>query len=232
MKHKEMIKLIKSGKLSRRQMMSVMASVGVGVTASSMFSQTAAASSVNLKILEWNGYEFPQYHPEYAAKYGGEPAVTYFAETEDAYQKMRAGFKVDLVHPCTAEVAQFKDAGLIKPIETNRIERWDEIIPSLLDVKGVRIDGQYWFVPWDWGYSTVAFNPDTMKESNPTYEMFVDPKYKGKTSLTSQIGINILIAGVIGGWKKPLDPTDAEMAMAPDIFTRMLENAQIGRAHV
>jgi len=156
MKHKEMIELIKSGKLSRRQVMSVLASVGVGVTATGMLPRGAAANSVNLKLLEWNGYEYPQYHPEYAAEYGGEPEVTFFAETEDAYQKMRAGFKVDLVHPCTGEVAQFKDAGLIKPVDTSRIARWDDIIPALLEVKGVRIDGQYWFAPWDWGYSPAA----------------------------------------------------------------------------
>lgn len=226
MKHKEMIELIRSGKLSRRQMISVMASVGVGVTASSMMPRGAAANSVNLKLLEWNGYESPQFHPEYAAKYGGEPKSTFFAETEDAYQKMRAGFKVDLVHPCTGEVAQFKDAGLIKPIETDRIERWGDIIPALLEVKGVRIDGQFWFAPWDWGYSTVGFNPETMHEDNPTFDMFINPKYKGKTSLTSQIGVNILIAGVIGKWAKPLDPTEAEMEMAPEIFTKMLENAR------
>jgi spermidine/putrescine transport system substrate-binding protein len=56
--------------------------------------------------------------------------------------------------------------------------------------------------------------------------LFVDPKYKGKTSLTSQIDVNILIAGVVGRWKEPLDPTEKEMATAPEIFTKMLENAR------
>lgn len=226
MTHEEMLDLIRSGKLSRRQMMSVLASVGVGVTAASMMPRGASAKTVELRLLEWNGYEKPQYHPEFAKKYGGEPEVTFFAEAEDAFQKMRAGYKVDLVHPCTDWVAQFKDAGLIKPLETDRIPRWGEIIPSLLEVKGVRIDGQYWFAPWDWGYSTVAYNPEVIHETNPTFDLFVDPKYKGKTSLTSQIDVNILVAGVIGRWKEPLDPTEKEMATAPEIFTKMLENAR------
>ena len=55
-----------------------------------------------------------------------------------------------------------------------------------------------------------------------TFDIFDDPRFKGKTSLTSQIGVNILIAGVIGGWAKPLDPTDAEMETASEIFTKML----------
>ena len=226
MKHKEMIDLIRSGKLSRRQMVQVLASVGVGVSAASLMSRQSAANTVNLKILEWNGYELPQFHPEYTAKYGGEPEATFFGEVEDAYQKMRAGFKVDLVHPCTGEINIFRDAELIKPLETDRIPRWKNVIPELLDVKGVRSQGHTWFAPWDWGFSTVAYNPEIIKVKNPTFDIFVDPKYKGKTSLNSQMAVNIVIAGVIGRWKKPMDPTEEEMKMAPDIFTRMLQNSR------
>lgn len=221
-----MIELIKSGQLSRRQMMSVLASVGVGVAASPLMSKRTNAASVDLSILEWNGYEYESFHPEYNAKYGGQPEVTFFSEVEDAFQKMRAGFQVDLVHPCTGGVAKFKDAGLIKPLETDRISRWGEVIPDLLEVKGVRIDGQYYFAPWDWGFSTVGFNPEVIKVEEPSFDLFVDPRFKGKTSLTSQIGVNILVAGVIGRWKNPLDPTEEEMETAPEIFTKMLQNAR------
>jgi spermidine/putrescine-binding protein len=226
MDHAETIELLKSGKLTRRQMTKLLASVGVGLAASSLMPRQAAAESVDLTLLEWNGYEYESFHPEYNAKYGGQPEVTFFAATEDAFQKMRAGFRCDLVHPCTGEVNMFKDAGLIKPLETDRIPRWGEIIPYLLTVKGVEIDGDYWFSPWDWGFSTVAFNPDVIDMENPSFEMFVDPKYKGKTALDSSIGVNIAIAGVIGGWAEPLNPTEAELETAPDIFKAMLENAR------
>ncbi len=226
MDHAETIELLKSGKLTRRQMTKLLASVGVGLAASPLMPRQAAAESVDLTLLEWNGYEYESFHPEYNAKYGGQPEVTFFAATEDAFQKMRAGFRCDLVHPCTGEVNMFKDAGLIKPLETDRIPRWGEIIPYLLTVKGVEIDGDYWFSPWDWGFSTVAFNPDVIDVENPSFEIFVDPKYKGKTALDSSIGVNIAIAGVIGGWAEPLNPTEAELETAPDIFKAMLENAR------
>ena len=226
MNHDESIRLLKSGKLTRRQMTKLLASVGVGVATMPLLSRGAGAEGVNLSILEWNGYEYESFHPEYNAKYGGQPEVTFFSETEDAFQKMRAGFQVDLVHPCTASVKKFRDAGLIKALETDRIPRWGEIIPSLLEVKGVRIEGEYYFAPWDWGYSTVGFNPEVIKVDKPTFDLFVDPRFKGKTALTSQVGVNTLVAGVIGKWANPLDPTEEEMAMAPEIFTKMLENAR------
>ena len=186
----------------------------------------AAESTVNLSLLEWNGYENPVFHPEYTARYGGEPKVAFFAQEEDALQRMRNGYPVDLVHFCTSMTAMARDAGVIEPLDTDRIARWGDVIPTLLDVEGVRANGSYWLVPWDWGYSTVAYNPETIDVENPTYEIFVDPRFRGRTALPESIGVNIFIAGVIGGWKNPLDPTEEEMASASGIFTRMLENAR------
>ncbi len=226
MNDNETIELLRGGKLTRRQMTKMLASVGVGLVLSPLVPRHAAAEEINMTMLEWSGYDNPVFHPEWMAKYGGQPEITYFAETSDAFQKMRAGFKVDLVHPCTGFISKFRDAGLIKPLETDRIPRWPNVMPELLEAKGIQHGGRYWFCPWDWGFSTVAYNPEVIKVENPTFDLFVDPRFKGKTSLTSQIGVNILVAGVIGRWAKPLDPTDAEMEMAPEIFRKMLENAR------
>jgi spermidine/putrescine-binding protein len=188
--------------------------------------ETGAAGGVNLSLLEWSGYENPKYYPEYVASYGGEPAFTFFAQADAAMKRMRTGYQVDVVHLCTGQMAEARDAGLIKPIETDRIPRWGDITPMLLDVKDVRIDGEYMLVPWEWGYSTVGYNPEVIEVENPTYDIFIDPRFKGKTALPSDISVNLLIAGIIGGWANPLDPTEAEMEASPEILTKMLENAR------
>ena len=188
--------------------------------------QVVAESTVDLSLLEWKGYENPLFHPEYTARYGGEPKMAFFAQEVDALQRMRNGYPVDLVHFCTSMTAMARDAGVIEPLDTDRIPRWGEIIPALLDIEGVRANGNYWLVPWDWGYSTVAYNPETIDVDNPTYDIFVDPRFRGRTALPESIGVNIFIAGIIGGWENPLDPTEEEMESASGIFTKMLENAR------
>ena len=216
------------GMAARRRIIKALALVGIGVAASLLVSCEGADNDnkVDLSLLEWNGYQQAEYHPEYNAKYGGQPAYAFFAQAEDALQRMRNGYQVDLVHLCAGQISVARDGGLIKPLEIDRISRWGDIIPELLEVKGVHADGKYWFAPWDWGYSTVAYNPEIIEVENATYDIFVDPRFKGKTALPSSIGINILIAGVIAGWADTQDPTDAEIAMAPAIFTKMLENAR------
>ena len=199
---------------------------GVCVVASLLMSCQSADNDVNLSILEWSGYQDAKYHTEYNAKYGGQPAVALFAEEKDAMQRMRTGYQVDLVHLCVNSLDEARDAGLIKPLDISRIPRWGDISPSLLEIEDVQADGEYWMAPWEWGFSTVAYNPEMIEIENATYDIFVDPRFKGKTALTSSLSVNHIIAGIIGGWADPLDPTDAEMETAPGIFTQMLENAR------
>jgi spermidine/putrescine-binding protein len=232
MSHDEKIALPGSGSHPRCRMFRTLALIGAGVAVSLLMScqpateETGASGSVNLSLLEWSGYENPKYYPEFVARYGGEPAFTVFAQADAALKRMRTGYHVDLVHLCTGQMAEARAAGLIKPLETDRIPRWGDIPPELLDLPDVRIDGEYMLVPWEWGYSTVGYNPEVIEVENATYDIFIDPRFKGKTALPSDIGVNLIIAGVIGGWADPLDPTEAEMEAAPEIFTKMLENAR------
>ena len=201
--------------------------VVVSLTAGLLVScQPATDDTASLHLLEWNGYQLPHYYPEYVAKYGREPAYTFFAEAEDAMQRMRFGLQVDLVHLCPGQMAEARDAGLIKPLDIDRIPRWGDISPKLLNLPGVRIDGKYWLVPWEWGYSVVGYNPEVVDVENATFDIYIDPRFKGKTALNSQVTVNLLIAGIISGWADPLDPTDGEMEAAPKILTKMFENAR------
>ena len=209
-------------------MIRLSASTAVCVVASLLVSCEGADddNNVDLSILEWSGYQQEKYHPEYNAKYGGQPGIALFAEEKDAMQRMRNGYQVDLVHLCVNSLDEARAAGLIKPLDISRIPRWADISPSLLEIEDVQADGEYWMVPWEWGFSTVAYNHEAVEIENASYDIFIDPRFKGKTALTSSLSVNHVIAGVIGRWADPLDPTDAEMETAPDIFRKMLENAR------
>jgi hypothetical protein len=73
------------GKLMHWRMFGVLASVGIGILASSLTAcQNANDNTTNLALLEWNGYQHVQYHPEYNAKYDRQPTYTFFANAQDA----------------------------------------------------------------------------------------------------------------------------------------------------
>ena len=114
---------------------------GVCMVGSLLMSCQSADNDVDLSILEWSGYQDAKYHPEYNAKYGGQPAVALFAEEKDAMQRMRTGYQVDLVHLCVNSLDEARAAGLIKPLDISRIPRWGDISPSLLEIEDVQADG-------------------------------------------------------------------------------------------
>ena len=215
--------------LTLRRIIKATALVCIGMAVSLLMSCQSATDeggADSLSVLEWNGYEKLKYYPDYIARYGGPPVFTFFSDTNDALQRMRAGYPADLTHLCPGQMREAREAGLIRPLDTSRIPRWGAIMPALLDLPDVQMDGEYWLAPWEWGYSTVGYNPEMIDVENPTYDIFIDPRFKGKTALPADITVNMYLAGVIGGWADPFDPTEAEMQAAPEIFTKMLENAR------
>jgi len=199
---------------------------GIGMLSVLVASCEKRAEEPGLSLLEWNGFQHPQYYPEYLEEYGEPPNYTFFAHTNDALKRMRSGLKVDLVHLCTGQMQEALDEGLIIPIDTERLPRWGDVSPELMELPDVQIEGEYWIVPWEWGYSTVGYNPELMDVENPSFDIFVDPRFKGMTALPSDTEVNLWIAGVIGDWLDPLDPTEAEMEAAPEVFRNMLSNAR------
>ena len=215
--------LLCAGRLSRRDLTAALGAAGLAM---GVLPVRPAHAAPDLTLFEWNGYELPEFHPEFTAKHGGEPQVSFFAEEEEALQKMRAGFRPDLSHPCTASVTRWRDAGIIKPIDTARIARWDEIIPDLFKPKGLIVDGQAFFMPWDFGYSAIAYNPAMIDVENPTFALMADPRFAGKVAMNTQIDVAVAVGGVIGGFANPFDPTDEEMVTLRGVWQELLKTSR------
>jgi putative spermidine/putrescine transport system substrate-binding protein/spermidine/putrescine transport system substrate-binding protein len=112
---------------------------------------TATAQDGELVIFDWSGYEAPEFHPGYAAKHGQSPTYTFFGDEDEAFEKIRSGFKTDLAHPCSQSVVKWREAGLLEPLDTSKIEGWKDMNPGIMAMKDLATtaDGTAWFMPWD-----------------------------------------------------------------------------------
>jgi len=127
--------------LSRRDLLGKAAALGIGVASISGFGRLAVAAP-NLTSFTWSGYDAKQFHEAYLAKYKVEPSFSFFSDEEEALQKVRGGFHPDVIHPCVNTVGRFRDAKVIKPIDTSRLTAWDKIFPALKQVRDVEVDGR------------------------------------------------------------------------------------------
>ncbi len=144
-----------------------------------------AAMAEDLIILDWSGYEDPGFFGAYIEAYGGSPEYSFFGEEEEAFQKLRSGFKVDTAHPCSQSVSKWRLAGLLEPLDTSRITRWDEVN----EVKETfKYDDGYFMLPTDWGTTALTYRTDLVDVAKmTTLEVFLDPEFAGRVALPDNV---------------------------------------------
>ena len=59
----------------------------------------AFAADPELLVFDWSGFEEEGFYVKYVEKHGVAPSYAFFGEEEEAFQKLRSGFKADVGHP-------------------------------------------------------------------------------------------------------------------------------------
>ncbi|MGB0798281.1 MAG: polyamine ABC transporter substrate-binding protein [Planktomarina sp.] len=147
---------------------------------------SGAAIADDLIVFDWSGYEDEGFFQNYITAHGGPPTYAFFGDEEEAFQKMRAGFRADVSHPCSQSVSKWHEAGLIEPLDTDRIALWDDVNVTMKEA--FKIDGDYYMLPADWGSTAVTYRTDLVDASMMnTLAVFLDPAYAGRTSLPDNV---------------------------------------------
>ena len=193
-------------------------------------SSIAGAEDKDLIIFEWSGYEAPEFHPAYAEKHGDEPTFTFFGDEEEAFQKIRSGFKTDLSHPCSQSVVKWREAGLLQPLDTSKIAGWKDINPGILAMKDLATDkdGTVWFMPWDWGNTILTYNSEKVTEAEAaTLKSFADPKFKDRVTIGDNVDDAYALASLVIGLKDWTKMTDAQFAEASAFLREVHKNVRL-----
>ena len=113
--------------------------ISLGLAAMLLASAAAVATAEDseLVIFDWSGYEAPEFHPGYVEKHGQSPTFTFFGDEDEAFEKIRSGFKTDLAHPCSQSVVKWREAGLLEPLDTSKIEGWKDMNPGIMAMKNL-----------------------------------------------------------------------------------------------
>jgi len=167
---------------------------------------TSLAANDKLVIFDWAGYEDPGFFDDYMKKYKKAPDYSFFADEEEAFQKIRTGFRADLAHPCSQSAVKWREAGIIEPIDTSRLKNWSKVMTNFKNIEGFYHGGKQWLVPIDWGATAITYRTDKVSEEEAnTLQSFVNPKFKGRISIpdnTDDAYALAFLANGIKDWKK------------------------------
>lgn len=142
----------------------------------------AGEAAGKLVMLDWAGYEIPEFWGDFAEKYPDvQVDFSFLTESAEVYAKLQSGFEADLVHPCSNYWKILVDEGMVQPIDTSKLSNWPGVTPSL--AKQGEFDGKQYWIPWDWGYESVLVRTDLVEKAPESWADIWDEAYAGHVAI-------------------------------------------------
>lgn len=196
--------------MSRRQLGKVLGAAGLSLAVMPIGGRASRAAEQAV-YFTWSGYDVPEFFPAYVAKHGANPNMPVFADEEEALQKLVAGFETDVIHPCNNSLTRWRDAGVIQGIETSRLSNWGDVFADLKKIDGAQHDGQQFFIPVDWGNTSVLYRPDLVDIQEESWTLMWDERYAGRLSVAASAEETVVVAAIVAGAKDPFNLSDEEI---------------------
>jgi spermidine/putrescine transport system substrate-binding protein len=161
--------------------------LGAASLAAIALGTSAVAQDAELVVLDYPGFETPEFHQPYVDAHGQSPTFSFFGDEEEAFQKVQAGFQADIAHICAGSVNKWQESGLLEPWDTSRIENFANLDANLVGTS-VAAEGETFFLPTDWGTTAIAYNPDEVPaEDVASLEVFKNPAYAGRIAIPDNV---------------------------------------------
>ena len=160
---------------------------------------TAAQGSGSLTVLDWAGFDAEDFWIDFK-KANPDVNVTFEIGASDAdiFAKMKAGSQADVFHPYTGWLQFYVDEGLVEEIDTSSLTNWDKI-PDRFKKLG-QFNGKQYFIPYDWGYSSILYRTDLAPDAGESWNAMFDPKYSGHISMWDDGVAAVDVASYAKGW--------------------------------
>jgi len=198
-----------AGTLSRRAFHRVLASVGV-VT---LTIPAATAQTFPIEVFTWPGYDAVALRPGFDETYGAEPDFLLYADNDEAFDKVAAGFRPTIVQPTNHTIARWRTASLLKPIDTSRLANHASILPGLLDIPALQDSGETFGVPFAWGNSSIIYRKDLLPEGtdDQSWNILWDENLAGRIGQRDSMDAVVLNAAMVLGIDDPYTMGESDL---------------------
>jgi spermidine/putrescine transport system substrate-binding protein len=188
-----------------------------------------------LRMLTFKGTDPPEALEAFKVlvkeKYGVDLniAVSYVSEHGDFYNALR-NKETDIIN-CPHNLPKdprykFISGKLVIPIDLNNIPNYKDLIPSFQKADYITENGEVYGVPFTCAPYGMAYNTNKLQDPPATWNVFWDPQYKGKYSVSSDMyELNIFITALSMGIDKS-KLADYKSVYSPEFLDRLRYLAQ------
>ena len=137
-----------------------------------------------------------------------------FDSVQEGAAKLAGGFQADVVNVCSDEYQPLITRGLLRPIDPDGIEGWDEL--AFRDNGGVeRPDGKVNFVPVAAGPQGLLYDTEQVSPPPDSWADLFDPAYAGRVTIDGGTWLTPIAETAMAlGADDPMNLTDEQVEQA------------------
>lgn len=178
-------------------------------SASASQSEPSEPEPNELTVLEWGGYEAEDFWADFKADHADTDVAFEFGISDaEILTLMESGSEADVFHFYTGWQQFYVDEGLVQPIDTSKLTNWDKV-PDEFKAMG-QIDGVQYYVPWDWGFTSILYNTDKVDEVT-SWDALLNPAYDGHIAMWDDGPAAVTVSSYIHGYNETAI-TDEQLA--------------------
>ncbi len=163
--------------------------------------------SPTLNLLVWEGYADPSFVHGFEEQFHCKITASYMGSSDELVAKLRGGSagNYDVISPSSDVATSIASAGLTAPLDLSKLPAYSQLSPQLTSLPLVRVQGQVFGVPFVWGPNPMIYDTSAFPQPPESWNVFWDPKYRGKISVWDDLSTVYMAAQVLG-YDKP-DPS-------------------------
>jgi spermidine/putrescine transport system substrate-binding protein len=177
----------------------------------------------SLTVFDWAGYDQQIFWQDFADKYKNVTVSfpSFGGSDADIYTQVKTGANTsDIFHPYSGWLQLYVDAGLVAEIDTSKLKNWDKVPDSFKKLG--QVNGKQYFVPWDWGFTSVLYRTDKISTVD-SWATLTDPTYNGHIMMWDDGPGAVTVSSYIHGWDETQITPD-QLAQIKTEWTTVIKN--------
>jgi len=172
-----------------------------------LLSSSCTKKTPTLNLLVWEGYADPTFVKTFEEQHHCKVSASYMGSSDELMAKLRGGSAgtYDVISPSSDVATSIAIAGLAAPLDLSKIPTYSQLSPQLTSLPLVRVKGEVFGVPFMWGPDPLIYDTTVFAQPPDSWNVFWDPKYRGKISVWDDLSTVYMAAQVLG-FDKP-DPS-------------------------
>ncbi len=192
------------------------------MVAQPVLSGAATAQEEQAFYFTWGGYDIPELFVEYREKHGVNPDWAPYDSADGGLTKVRAGYVVDVMHPCNGNIPRWVEGGQLLPLDTAKLSHWDDVMPAMKKIGNV--DGKHYSTPCEWGQTSITYRTDLVDfpDGEESWSVLWDERYRGKIGMIGNEGDSWWCAAIYAGVPFEEMHTEENIKKVEDLLHKQL----------